>query len=329
MNDFFKRLKQRKLVQWAIAYTAAAFVLLGGVENVAHSFAWPGAIERGFIIAASVGFFFVLVLAWYHGERGAQHVSGTELLILALLLTLGGALLWGVAGRTGASADQRKARFLNEPSVGKADASTPKPIPIVNTSAHLNDRPWLSVEITPSGVIKYYDQGGLNFSLRFRVTNHGHSPATDVRIKSELVFSAFSDAIKEQQRVAHRIAGGQAFGSGVVFPGVPVEVELVHLSNINEAIASIPEPERRGKTMPRSLSEAREWNEFVRPSIAGCITYKFGPPEAQLVGETGFVRMIMQRRENTPGFFLLKLGEDVPQELVLIETYPQGGDYAR
>jgi hypothetical protein len=34
------------------------------------------------------------VLAWYHGERGAQRATGTELMILALLLAIGGGLLW-------------------------------------------------------------------------------------------------------------------------------------------------------------------------------------------------------------------------------------------
>ena len=99
MNEFLQRLKQRKLVQWALGYVAAAFALLQGIDIVSQRFGWPDAIERALIIAACVGFFFVLVLAWYHGERGAQRVSGTELLILAILLLLGGGLLWqfGVA----------------------------------------------------------------------------------------------------------------------------------------------------------------------------------------------------------------------------------------
>src|SRR6185312_11817452 len=42
----------------------------------------------------AVGFFAMIVLAWYHGERGAQRVSGTEIVILALLLAIGGGLLW-------------------------------------------------------------------------------------------------------------------------------------------------------------------------------------------------------------------------------------------
>ena len=94
MNEFLQRLKQRKLVQWALGYVAASFALLQGIDIVSQRFGWPDTIERALIIAACVGFFFVLVLAWYHGERGAQRVSGTELLILAVLLLLGGGLLW-------------------------------------------------------------------------------------------------------------------------------------------------------------------------------------------------------------------------------------------
>ena len=97
MTEFFQRLKQRKLVQWSVAYVAAAFALLQGVDIVAQRFAWPDFITRALIIAACVGFFLVLVLAWYHGERGAQRVNGTELLILTLLLAIGGGLLWRFA----------------------------------------------------------------------------------------------------------------------------------------------------------------------------------------------------------------------------------------
>ena len=89
MNQFLQELKQRKLVQWTVAYVAAAFALLQGVDIVAQRFGWPEQTMRFVIIALSVGFFVTLVLAWYHGERGAQRVTGTELLILAMLLSLG------------------------------------------------------------------------------------------------------------------------------------------------------------------------------------------------------------------------------------------------
>jgi TolB-like protein/Flp pilus assembly protein TadD len=93
MNEFFQRLKQRKLVQWTLAYVAVAFALLQGIDIVAQRFGWPEQTMRFVIIVLSVGLFVTLVLAWYHGERGAQRATGTELLILALLLAIGGGLL--------------------------------------------------------------------------------------------------------------------------------------------------------------------------------------------------------------------------------------------
>jgi TolB-like protein len=94
MADFLARLRQRKLVQWTLAYVAFGFALLQGIDIVAQRFAWPASIEQLLILALAVGFCVTLVLAWYHGERGAQRVSGTELGILAVLLVIGGMLLW-------------------------------------------------------------------------------------------------------------------------------------------------------------------------------------------------------------------------------------------
>ncbi|HJR13128.1 MAG TPA: hypothetical protein VJ833_04440, partial [Rhodanobacteraceae bacterium] len=94
MTEFIARLKQRKLVQWALAYVAFAFALLQGTDVVAHQFGWPDGLQRGITLVLIIGFVVALVLAWYHGERGAQKVSGTEIVILALLLAIGGGLLW-------------------------------------------------------------------------------------------------------------------------------------------------------------------------------------------------------------------------------------------
>ncbi len=97
MAELFQRLRERKLVQWALAYAAGAFALLQGVDIVAQRFGWPESIERALIVALAVGFFIALVVAWYHGEKGAQRISGTELTILALLFAIGGAILWRYA----------------------------------------------------------------------------------------------------------------------------------------------------------------------------------------------------------------------------------------
>lgn len=94
MDQVFERLKQRKIVQWALAYVAAAFALIQVLDVVGQRFGWSEYIERALIVALAIGFFITLVLAWYHGEKGAQRVAGAELLILALLLMIGGGLLW-------------------------------------------------------------------------------------------------------------------------------------------------------------------------------------------------------------------------------------------
>jgi TolB-like protein/Tfp pilus assembly protein PilF len=97
VEDFIERLKQRKLVQWALAYAAAAFALIQVLDIVAQRFGWSESMERFTIVAMAFGFFVTLVLAWYHGERGAQKTTSTELLILALLLTIGGVVAWRLA----------------------------------------------------------------------------------------------------------------------------------------------------------------------------------------------------------------------------------------
>ena len=121
MNEFLQRLKERKLVQWTVAYVAAAFALLQGIDIVAQRFGWPEQTMRFVIIALSVGLFVTLVLAWYHGERGAQRVTGTELLILALLLAIGGGFLWRFAG-----AVHRADREARTPSSRAVAATIPE-----------------------------------------------------------------------------------------------------------------------------------------------------------------------------------------------------------
>ena len=94
VSNTWTALRERKLVQWALAYLASAWVLLQVLDLIGHQFGWPDGLLRGITVALGIGFFATLVLAWYHGERGAQKVSGSELLILTLLLAVGGALLW-------------------------------------------------------------------------------------------------------------------------------------------------------------------------------------------------------------------------------------------
>jgi len=134
MDEFLQRLRERKLVQWALAYVAAAFALIQVLDVVAQRFGWPEAVERGVIVALAIGLFVALVLAWYHGERGAQRVSSTELLILALLLGVGGALAWRLASRAEPVATAGSANVAGASAAASADPHSIAVLPFVNMS---------------------------------------------------------------------------------------------------------------------------------------------------------------------------------------------------
>jgi TolB-like protein len=139
VNEFLRQLKERKLVQWALAYVAASFALLQGIDIVAQRFGWPETVERVLIVVLAIGFFVTLVLAWYHGERGAQRVSGAELLILSLLLMIGGAALW----RFSSAPETASAPLLAQ--AGGAQASNRKP----EANADAVSIPYKSIAVLP------------------------------------------------------------------------------------------------------------------------------------------------------------------------------------
>ena len=97
VGDFLERLKQRKLVQWAVAYAAGAWVLLQGLSLLAETYGWPPLAMQIAVAIALIGFLVTLILAWYHGERGEQRLTRNELLLLTVLMILGGSLLWHMA----------------------------------------------------------------------------------------------------------------------------------------------------------------------------------------------------------------------------------------
>lgn len=94
MSAFLRHLKQRKITQWALAYLAGAWLFLEVLGFVADHFGWPGLIVRATTVALGMGLAFVLVLAWFHGEKGQQKVSLPEAAILAALLLTTLALLF-------------------------------------------------------------------------------------------------------------------------------------------------------------------------------------------------------------------------------------------
>jgi TolB-like protein len=127
-------------VQWGIAYVAGAWGLLQGIGFAADAFAWPSAIKQVGLLLLLIGLPVVLVIAWYHGDRGEQQVTRVELAILTLLFLLGGGLFW-------------RYDRANEESLARSSLTAPTSTPMTadaaramaSTNAMLMDRPSLAV----------------------------------------------------------------------------------------------------------------------------------------------------------------------------------------
>jgi TolB-like protein/thioredoxin-like negative regulator of GroEL len=88
------RLRRRKVVQWGIVYAAGGWGLLQGIAYMRDTFGWPHQLQQAATVLLLIGLPIVLVLAWFHGDKGAQRIGRTELAILTVLFLLGGGLFW-------------------------------------------------------------------------------------------------------------------------------------------------------------------------------------------------------------------------------------------
>jgi TolB-like protein len=81
------------VLQWSLAYLAAALALAHGQELLSHAFHWPEIIGRLVVGALVVGFPVAVALAWYHGHKGLRRISPGEMTIVSILLVIGAGLL--------------------------------------------------------------------------------------------------------------------------------------------------------------------------------------------------------------------------------------------
>ena len=92
-EGWWDALRRRKVVQWGFLYVAGAWSFLQGVEFLSDTYAWPRELQQLATLVLLIGLPIVLVIAWYHGDRGAQRVTTAEFAIITLLLLIGGGAL--------------------------------------------------------------------------------------------------------------------------------------------------------------------------------------------------------------------------------------------
>jgi adenylate cyclase len=128
--ETLERIRRRKLVQWVLAYMAAAWLALQFLDLLAETFLWPDVVERIATIVLGIGVLAAVVVAWYHGERGQQRVSGPELLMLAGVFVLAAA----AAQLLSRQAEPTAAAAMRPTAVTSTDRNSIAVLPFVNMS---------------------------------------------------------------------------------------------------------------------------------------------------------------------------------------------------
>jgi serine/threonine-protein kinase len=178
MPSFVQRLRERKIVHWAVVYLAGAWLFLEALGFVADNFGWPTYITRSAIVIAAVGFLAVLVLAWYHGEKGRQKASGVELLILAVIFVIAGAAV-ATFGRGGDEALER-AGDQAELSAELIDARSVAVLPFVNMSADPENE-YFSDGVTDAIITHLTKIAGLKVTSRTSIMQYKDPAGKSVR----------------------------------------------------------------------------------------------------------------------------------------------------
>jgi TolB-like protein len=99
--SLLQRLKQRKIVQWALAYLAAAFVVFQLLDALETPLGLTATFQQAILAVVGIGFLVTLIMAWYHGEKGRQGVRPTEVLLLTVIGLAAGYGIWMVQGAGG------------------------------------------------------------------------------------------------------------------------------------------------------------------------------------------------------------------------------------
>ncbi len=181
MPSTFQRLKERKLFQWALTYLAGAWLVFQGIEVVAEPWHLSETIQRTLHVLIIIGLLPTLVLAWYHGEKGRQKVSGIELLILAGILAGAGVVVVALGGK---------------PDKGTAEEGAPS---VITTASRKSVAVLPFINLGGSSEDEIFSDG-----VTFEIINH-LSKIADLRVISRTSIMRYKNVQQSLGRIAKEL----------------------------------------------------------------------------------------------------------------------------
>lgn len=88
-NRLFENITRRRVVPIVVVYAGAGWVVAEASQFLVENYDLPRAFLDAVVYLLVVGFPTTVVIAWYHGERGAQRPTRTEVALLSVLAIIG------------------------------------------------------------------------------------------------------------------------------------------------------------------------------------------------------------------------------------------------
>lgn len=188
MMAFFQRTRDRKVARWGLAYLAGSWLVLQVLDVLTNAFAWPSVVARAAAMLLAVGLLAALVLAWFHGEKGEQRVSGMEVLMLTGILILAAAAVAAVApSLPGADPAPHPLHAAGDGAfdVGAASERSIAVLPFANMSGD-PDNEYFSDGVTEDILTKLARVPGLRVTSRTSVMRYKETERSIPEIAREL-----------------------------------------------------------------------------------------------------------------------------------------------
>jgi TolB-like protein len=97
MTRLIEKLRERRTGEWSLSYAVGAAITYEVLDVVSGNFGWHPAAMQVITVLLAAGLPIVVVISWFHGEKGRQRVRSTEVLALGAILVVAASLSVSVA----------------------------------------------------------------------------------------------------------------------------------------------------------------------------------------------------------------------------------------
>lgn len=184
------------------------------------------------------------------------------------------------------------AAYYTRAQVREATAARIQAATDARTAIEVAERPWVALEARVGGPFTflakapegYVSRGGAVFPVVVTLSNSGHSPASGLHLRSELIAPMVWDPLKERERLCNEAKQQESQNPriyyDVLFPGTKMERELSLTIDMDQV-----------------SSTAKQSGGVIGPYVVMCLAYR--PAYSDRIHRTALVLALRQDRVAT------------------------------